>query len=90
MNTNRRTILQLVALGRITPNEAERLLIAWNDGRESIWALAACVVITLLVQLNPRAWMPKTLDIAHSLLPAAQACLHPVLYLVNHLLGGII
>lgn len=37
MNTNRRTILHQVALGRITPIEAERLLIAWNDGRENLW-----------------------------------------------------
>jgi hypothetical protein len=90
MQTNRRLILHLVALGRLTPAEAERLLIAWNDGRENMWTLSACIVIALLVQLNPNAWMPRTHDLAHSLMPAIQACLHPVLSLVNHLLGGIV
>jgi hypothetical protein len=90
MNIHRRTILQLVAFGRITPAEAERLLIAWNDGRESMWAISACIVITALVQLNPHESMPKTLHIAHSLLPAAQACLHPFLSLVNFFLGGVL
>jgi len=43
MQTDRRSILHLVALGRITPAEAERLLIAWNEGREVVWGLIACI-----------------------------------------------
>jgi uncharacterized protein YjiS (DUF1127 family) len=39
METDRRMILRLAAMGRITPMEAERLLIAWNEGRETVWAL---------------------------------------------------
>jgi hypothetical protein len=90
MDNHRRTILHLVAIGRLTPAEAERLLIAWNDGRESIWALSACIAITLLVQLNPRQWMPSLVSSAHLLIPGIQASLHSVLSLVNHLLGGIV
>ena len=41
MNTDRRAILSLVATGRITASEAERLLVAWNDSRETVWILAA-------------------------------------------------
>ncbi len=40
----RQVILSLVALGRITPWEAERLLAAWNAGREELWVIGACVV----------------------------------------------
>jgi hypothetical protein len=87
MQNHRRTILHLVAIGRITPAQAERLLIAWNDGRESIWALSACIAIVLLVQLNPRQWIPSLVHSAHWLLPGIQASLHP---LVNHLFGGIV
>jgi hypothetical protein len=90
MHDRRRAILHLVAVGRITPAEAERLLIAWNDGRESLLALSACIVISLLLQLNPHEWMPNLLETAHLLLPGIQACLHPALSLINYLLGGIV
>jgi len=39
MQTDRRAILTLVALGRITAAEAERLLLALNAGREGLWVL---------------------------------------------------
>jgi hypothetical protein len=90
MHTDRRAILQLVAIGRITPTEAERLLIVWNDGRETMWALSACIVISLLLQLNPREWIPRTFDFAHSLLPGIQVCLNSTLSLVNLLFGGVL
>jgi len=48
MLTDRRAILHLVALGRITPAEAERLLAAWNEGRESLLALTGCILIACL------------------------------------------
>jgi hypothetical protein len=79
MQTDRRAILHLVAVGRISPSEAERLLIAWNEGREAQWALAACVVIALVAQLKPQEW-----------LPGVWASLHPAILLVNHLIGGIL
>jgi hypothetical protein len=79
MNNNLRTILQLVALGRITPIKAERLLIAWNDGRESLWALSACVLISLFVQFRPHQWLPEL-----------WAAVRPILSIVNHLLGGVL
>ena len=42
MQWERKAILSLVALGRITPREAERLL-AWNSSREEVWVVGACV-----------------------------------------------
>jgi hypothetical protein len=43
MQWERKAILSLVALGRITPQEAERLLAVWNSGREELWVVGACV-----------------------------------------------
>jgi hypothetical protein len=43
MQSERQAILSLVALGRITPREAERLLAAWNSGRDEVWIACACV-----------------------------------------------
>ncbi len=36
MKDDRRAILSLIALGRITPYQAERLLIACNESREVV------------------------------------------------------
>jgi hypothetical protein len=52
MNSDRRTILALVALGRITPSQAERLIAAWNDSRETLWILAISLAFAALAQLN--------------------------------------
>lgn len=43
MHTDRSAILSLVALGRITPQEAERLLAVWRDGDDTILRLALCL-----------------------------------------------
>ncbi|HXR40289.1 MAG TPA: hypothetical protein VN776_14410 [Terracidiphilus sp.] len=73
MQTDHRTILSLVALGRITPAEAERLLIAWNEGREWAWIFIACIAAALLAQLNPQQGLSALLRIAHALLPGGRS-----------------
>jgi hypothetical protein len=45
MGNERRTILGLVAAGRISALEAERLLRAWNDSREELWVITACLLV---------------------------------------------
>ena len=45
MNNERRAILSLIAMGRITPREAERLLACWPDSSETAWVVGACAVI---------------------------------------------
>jgi hypothetical protein len=47
MQSERRAILGLVAAGRISALEAERLLRVGNDAREEIWIVAACLLICL-------------------------------------------
>lgn len=90
MHTNRRAILQLVAMGRVTPAEAERLLIACSDSRETAWILAACIAIAGLAQLNLPALAPGLLHIAHLLTHGTLISLRPPLSLVTHLSGGIL
>jgi hypothetical protein len=53
MYTNRRAILSLVALRRITPAEAERLIAACSSDHEAWWLLAGCALCAGLVQLQP-------------------------------------
>jgi hypothetical protein len=47
MGSERRTILALVAAGRITAGEAERLLRAWNEEFEFLVAGTLCVIVCL-------------------------------------------
>ncbi len=63
MHRERQTILSLVALGRITPREAEHLLAAWNAGREEMWLVAGCVIAILAQSL------PEVPRLVHALLP---------------------
>ena len=58
MNADRRMILGLLAMGRITPAEAERLLAAWNDSRETAWILAAGFAFALLAQIHLHQLLP--------------------------------
>jgi hypothetical protein len=63
MKRERQAILSLVALGRITPRDAERLLAAWNAGREELWAVGVCAAACIAQSL------PALANVAHQLLP---------------------
>ena len=89
MHTDRRTILFLVAVGRITPAEAERLLLAWNEGREILWALGVCMVVTVLAHAHPDALLPDLLHLVHPLRGNSDSA-RCALSLVNRLLGGVV
>lgn len=43
-----RAILSLIAAGRITALEAERLIAAWQDAREWFWIAVACIAACVL------------------------------------------
>jgi hypothetical protein len=90
MEMNRRAILHLVAVGRISAAEAERLLIAWNNGTESLWALTGLIAIAWLMQLNPHTALPAMLQLAHLLMSGNFVSLHHTLALVAHLFGGVL
>jgi hypothetical protein len=90
MGRDRRVLLQLVALGRITPAEAERLSMAWNDRREEAWVLAGCLGIALLAQVHPLAWGAWFAPLGHVWSQGSLGVLHHGVSLFTHLLGGIV
>lgn len=89
MKTDRSAILQLVALGRITPAEAERLLLAWNEGREALWALAACMIAFILAQVHLDKLLPGLAHVARLLFGPGSHLTHHALAVVTQLLGGV-
>ena len=82
MNTDRRVILTLIAVGRTTPAEAERLLAEWDESRESAWILAISLVMVCLARLNMHSLVPTLMHFFNALLPApteaARRALSPI------------
>ncbi len=62
MNTDRRAILSLIALGRITPREAERLFMVANEEQEMRWIIASCFALAFATQVHLYQLMPAALD----------------------------
>jgi hypothetical protein len=88
MKRERQIILSLVALGRITPAEAERLLAAWNAGREELLVLAACLVIGLTEFLPGLSSLTRNL--AHTLLPEGIPGVHHAIMAISYWVGGVL
>jgi hypothetical protein len=82
MKNDRRAILALLTLGRITPAEAERLLFACSDARETAWFFTGCIVLALAAQVRPQPWFQA--------LAPAQYTLSLVIHALTHLFGGIL
>ena len=78
MKDYRKSILGLVAAGRITAPEAERLLMAWNEERESRWVFGACAA-PAAVNFVHAVWMHWV----------AMGGLHQAAGLVSWILGGV-
>jgi len=83
MKDGRRGILAMVAAGRITAGEAERLIVAWNEGREGGW-IALAVVAACAIQAN---W-PWAVHLLHSLVGAWPRALHEAVWMVTKGMGG--
>jgi hypothetical protein len=86
MKNDRRAILSLIALGRITPHQAERLLHACNESRENLW-LVACVVLGLLAWAVSLQGLPALFHIARSWFQAG--AMHRSLALIAQFKGGL-
>jgi hypothetical protein len=56
MKNGKKQILEMVMARRITPAEAERLLMAWNDERESRWIFGACAA-PAVVNFGHAVWL---------------------------------
>ncbi|MGA7108115.1 MAG: hypothetical protein WBV28_03845 [Terracidiphilus sp.] len=90
MNIDRRTILSLVAMGRITPREAERLLSVWPDEDEFILKLAVSAAIAGTVLPQIREFLGAFQHTATALLPDTFAAAHHALTCFTHWFGGIL
>jgi hypothetical protein len=90
MKRDRCTILHLVALGRINAAEAERLLIACDEGRAVVWAIVAGAAAFILSQAHLQELLPGIERAVHALPAAAPKFLHHALALVTDLLGGVL
>ena len=88
MQTDRRAILSLVALGRISPAEAERLLIVWNQSWENSWLVVALVVAWVVAQFDLHQALPDLAHFAQSLLSGRVIPLHHAMALANRIFGG--
>jgi hypothetical protein len=83
MKDGRRGILAMVAAGRITAGEAERLIVAWNEGREGVW-IALAVVAACAIQAD-WSWAVHSL---HSLMGAWPRGLHGAVWMAMKGMGG--
>ena len=90
MNSDRRVILSLVAAGRITAAEAERLLVAWNDSRETAWILLLCLAFACLAQLHLHEILPNLMHFFNAQIPALAEAVQHALSPINELLGGLL
>jgi hypothetical protein len=78
MKDSRKQIQEIVMAGRITPLEAERLLMAWNEERESRWVFGACPA-------------PAVVNFVHAiwLQMVGSGGVHAASGLVSWMLGGV-
>jgi len=90
MNTDRRAILALIAMGRITPAEAERLLAAWNESRETTWILALSLAVVLAAQLNVHQLLPALVHLFNAQVPALAEAVRHALSPITDLIGGLL
>jgi hypothetical protein len=84
MQKERQAILSMIALGRITPQEAERLLAVWSLSREEFWVIAACVTASLTQTV------PALARMVHSLLPEGLPRLHHAVMAITYRIGGML
>jgi hypothetical protein len=90
MKSERRVVLHLLAIGRLTPIEAERLLVAANDAREGFWMFAAAMVIACVAQLNAGHLLAQLNHAFTAMLPASLAIVHQCSSIDFRNLGGIL
>lgn len=94
MNSDQRTILALIATGRITPAQAERLLSALNESREMVWLVALCLAGACLAQFRLSELLPLV-HFCNTQIPAMAQAVHLALSPITDLMpltriGGLL
>lgn len=93
MNDERRALLSLIAAGRITAGEAERLILAWEkpawqDARDWVWVGVACAGACLL-QAHPHFSFDGLSTFLHGVAAHGTRALHTALSMSFKRMGGI-
>jgi hypothetical protein len=92
MHNTRRGILAMVASGRVTPAEAERLLVVWDEGTDWKWIVGACSLLCLVQILGGDGRLAHLVHAywVHGLWAEAPRVLHAAISgSVNRIGGGI-
>lgn len=89
MNSDRRTILSLIATGRITAAEAERLIAVSNEARETAWTIALCLAMACLAQIHLHELAAGLVHFLNAQLPALAEAMHQALAPMTDL-GGLL
>jgi hypothetical protein len=82
-----RAILSLIAAGRITAAEAERLIAAWEDAREWFWIAIACAAASLL-QMHPHLRLDNLGSLLHTFVDHGTRLLHTAAWTGLKRMGG--
>jgi hypothetical protein len=95
MNNERRAILSLIAMGRITPREAERLLACWPDSSEIVWVVGACAVTVAAMAFghpgelaHVHELLETLANLSKTILSMADATSHQSLSFFTSIAGG--
>lgn len=86
MNNDRRVLFWLIASGRITAREAERLLAIGPEGEDKLARLALCFAFAWLLLSQFGGLLVTYTRILLALVPGA----HHAVALATHCLGGLL
>ena len=86
MREERRAILSLIAAGRISASEAERLMAAWSADREALWLVVAGLA---LVVAQGVFHGPAIGHLAHALAPAVNWVAQHTIAMIGKGFGGM-
>jgi hypothetical protein len=90
MNTDRRAILSLIAMGRISPRDAERLLAVPPDGDEFILRAAVCLAVIWLVFSDLGELLTGLAHVFISWFPGISLTAHHALACLAQRFGGLL
>lgn len=89
MNSDLRAILALIAVGRISPREAERLLALLPNEDDVILRAAVCLAVVWLLLPHLRGFLAGVNHVFVSWFPGIALTAHHALTCFTHRFGGL-